>query len=243
MKFAMSDNFGLIKMLDSIDPIESFRPDPDGRCLCGKKSRFADCCGSSKADRALPYGLILKKKFLSDDVADKLVSYAGKQSAASDLAIFTESTDDADPLSTVVNSDRVTSRIELGEKQSIIDKWIADIFYKFLAKHVGKKIRSFTTPDLMRYTKGGYYKAHSDADIFDSKTGVWKKVLDRDYSLLLYLNDDFEGGAVHFEHFNYTYQPNKGDLLVFPSGHLYLHEAQLVESGVRYVIVSWANLK
>jgi len=231
-------------MLDSIDPIESFRPDPDGKCLCGKKLRFADCCGSSKTDRALPYGLILKKKFLSDDVADKLVGYAEKQSTASDLAIFTESDEGAqESLSTVVNSDRVTSRIELGEKQSIIDKWIADVFYKLLAKHVGKKIRSFTTPDLMRYTRGGYYKAHSDADIFDPKMGIWKKVLDRDYSLLLYLNNDFEGGAVRFEHFNYTFFPEKGDLLIFPSDYLYLHEALLVTAGVRYVIVSWANVK
>jgi hypothetical protein len=231
-------------MLDSIDPIESFRPDPDGKCLCGKKLRFADCCGSSKTDRALPYGLILKKKFLSDDVADKLVGYAEKQSTASDLAIFTESDEGAqESLSTVVNSDRVTSRIELGDKQSIIDKWIADVFYKLLAKHVGKKIRSFTTPDLMRYTRGGYYKAHSDADIFDPKMGIWKKVLDRDYSLLLYLNNDFEGGAVRFEHFNYTYHPEKGDLLIFPSDYLYLHEALLVKSGVRYVIVSWANIR
>jgi len=240
----MSDNVGLIKMLDSIDPIESFRPDPDGKCLCGKKLRFADCCGSSKTDRALPYGLILKKKFLSDDVADKLVGYAEKQSTASDLAIFTESDEGAqESLSTVVNSDRVTSRIELGDKQSIIDKWIADVFYKLLAKHVGKKIRSFTTPDLMRYTRGGYYKAHSDADIFDPKMGIWKKVLDRDYSLLLYLNNDFEGGAVRFEHFNYTFFPEKGDLLIFPSDYLYLHEALLVTAGVRYVIVSWANVK
>ena len=231
-------------MLDSIDPIESFRPDPDGKCLCGKKLRFADCCGSSKTDRALPYGLILKKKFLSDDVADKLVGYAEKQSTASDLAIFTESDEGAqESLSTVVNSDRVTSRIELGDKQSIIDKWIADVFYKLLAKHVGKKIRSFTTPDLMRYTRGGYYKAHSDADIFDPKMGIWKKVLDRDYSLLLYLNNDFEGGAVRFEHFNYTFFPEKGDLLIFPSDYLYLHEALLVTAGVRYVIVSWASVK
>lgn len=231
-------------MLDSIDPIESFRPDPDGKCLCGKKLRFADCCGSSKTDRALPYGLILKKKFLSDDVADKLVGYAEKQSTASDLAIFTESDEGAqESLSTVVNSDRVTSRIELGDKQSIIDKWIADVFYKLLAKHVGKKIRSFTTPGLMRYTRGGYYKAHSDADIFDPKMGIWKKVLDRDYSLLLYLNNDFEGGAVRFEHFNYTFFPEKGDLLIFPSDYLYLHEALLVTAGVRYVIVSWANVK
>lgn len=231
-------------MLDPIDPIESFRPDPDAKCLCGKKRRFADCCGSKKTDRDLPYGLILKKKFLSDNVSDKLIKYVEKQADASDLAIFTENSKDAkESLSTVVNSDRVTSRIELGDRQSIIDKWVADIFHKFVAKRVGKKIRTFTKPDLMRYTKGGYYKAHSDSEIFDSDEGIWKKVLDRDYSLLLYLNDDFEGGGVRFEHFNYTYHPEKGDLLVFPSDHLYLHEALLVTAGVRYVIVSWANFK
>ncbi len=234
----------LNKLLDMIDPIESFRPDPDAQCLCGKKQRFADCCGSKKADRALPYGLILKKKFLSDAVSDKLISYVEKQAFSSDLAIFTENSGEAKAsLSAVVNSDRVTSRIDLGDRQAIIDKWVADIFYKFVAKRVGCKIRSFSKPDLMRYTKGGYYKAHSDSEIFDAEKGVWKKVLDRDYSLLLYLNDDFEGGAIRFEHFNYTYQPEKGDLLVFPSDHLYLHEAQLVESGLRYVIVSWANTK
>ena len=58
-----------------------------------------------------------------------------------------------------------------------------------------------------------------------------------------YLNNDFEGGAVRFEHFNYTFFPEKGDLLIFPSDYLYLHEALLVTAGVRYVIVSWANVK
>lgn len=231
-------------MLDVIDPIESFRPDPDGQCLCGKKLRFADCCGSEEVDRALPYGLILKKKFLSDTVSDKLISYVEKQSVSSDLAIFAENSGEVkEPISAVVNSDRVTSRIDLGDRQAIIDKWVADIFYKFVAKRVGSKIRSFTKPDLMRYTKGGYYKAHSDSEIFDAEKGVWKKVLDRDYSLLLYLNNDFEGGGVRFENFNYTYHPEKGDLLIFPSDRLYLHEALLVTSGVRYVIVSWANVK
>ena len=237
-------------MLDAIDPIESFRPDPDAKCLCGKKRRFADCCGSTSPDRDLPFGLILKKKFLSDAISDKLLKYVEMQSGASDLAIFAESSKDSKDskdskksLSEVVSNDRVTSRVELGDKQSTIDKWVADIFYKFVAKRIGKKIRNVTKPDLMRYTKGGYYKAHSDSEIFDPDKGIWKKVLDRDYSLLLYLNDGFEGGALRFEHFNYTYQPEKGDLLVFPSNHLYLHEALLVTAGVRYVIVSWANLK
>lgn len=231
-------------MVNKIDPIESFRPDPDAKCLCGKKRRFADCCGSTSAERALPFGLILKKKFLPDAASSKLLNYIEKQGSASDLAIFAEAGKESqEQLTTVVNSDRVTSRIELGDRQATIDKWVADVFHKFVAKRVGKKIRSFTTPDLMRYTEGGYYKPHSDSEIFDPVKGIWKKVLDRDYSLLLYLNDDFEGGAVRFEHFNYTYQPQKGDLLVFPSDHLYLHEALLVTAGVRYVIVSWAAVK
>ena len=58
-----------------------------------------------------------------------------------------------------------------------------------------------------------------------------EKIEDRDYSMLLYLNDDFEG-SLRFEFFNFTYQPRKGDLLIFPSNCLYLHEARKVEEGI-----------
>jgi predicted 2-oxoglutarate/Fe(II)-dependent dioxygenase YbiX len=128
----------------------------------------------------------------------------------------------------------------LGDKQKVIDAWIDDIFYKFLAKKVKQKIRSFEVPQLMKYTVGGFYKPHSDAELFDEEKRQWYRVFDRDYSLLLYLNDDFRGGAVEFTYFNYTFKPKKGDLLIFPSNYLFLHEAKKVESGVRYVIVSWA---
>ena len=84
------------------------------------------------------------------------------------------------------------------------------------------------------------YKPHSDAEFFDQEKRQWCRIFDRDYSLLLYLNDDFRGGEVEFTYFNYTFEPKKGDLLIFPSNYLYLHEAKKVESGVRYVIVSWA---
>lgn len=226
-----------------IDPVKSFRPDPEAKCLCGKNKLFKHCCGSTSADREMPFGMILKQQFLPSNVCDKLVAYAVKRGASSDLAVVTAHSEKTRETSNEVNSDRVTTRIELGEKQATIDKWVADIFHKVIAKRLGVKIRSYTPPDLMYYEAGGHYKPHSDSELFDRATGIWKKVLDRDYSLLLYLNSDFEGGAVHFDRFNYTYHPKKGDLLVFPSDHLYLHEAQLVTSGARYVIVSWASVK
>lgn len=230
-------------MAINVDPVESFRPDPNGRCLCGKKVSFGECCGSKKADRDPPKGIILKRHFLPDDRCDRLVQYAERAGAASDLAVYTNEPQGDEEVSTEVNKERITSRVELGEKQATIDKWVADVFHKFLAKRIRKRIRSFTPPDLMRYEEGGYYQLHADSEIFDPAKGEWKKVLDRDYSLLLYLNSEFEGGAIHFEHFNYTYQPQKGDLIIFPSDSLYLHEARLVTSGRRYVIVSWAAVK
>lgn len=226
-----------------IDPVKSFRPDPEAKCLCGKNKLFKHCCGGTRASRQVPFGMFLKKKFLPASVCDKLVAYAAKQNASSELTVVIAHPDKAQETVEEVSKDRITTRIELGEKQAVIDKWVADIFNKVIAKHFGVKVRSYTPPDLMFYEAGGYYKLHSDSEIFDRSAGAWKKVLDRDYSLLLYLNSDFEGGAVHFDRFNYTYQPEKGDLLVFPSHQLYLHEAQHVTGGSRYVIVSWASIK
>lgn len=229
-------------MLDIIDPIESFRPSPDGDCLCGKKRLFKDCCGSNVLDRDPPFGIILKRNYLPDEVCDKLIAFVERKGVASDLAVYADTSAKNSDIETTVNKDRVSAKIDLAEKQAVIDKWIGNIFHQFVAKRLKKKIRSFSLPDLMRYEKGGYYKPHADSEIFDKQSGSWKKILDRDYSLLLYLNSDYEGGGLHFEHFNFTYFPKKGDLLVFPSHNLYLHEAQLVTSGFRYVIVSWAAL-
>jgi len=230
-------------MLDVIDPIESFRPDADSRCLCGKKKLFKNCCGSHASNRAPPFGVTIMCNYLPAAACDKLIKFVESKGAASDLAVYEATLSQAQSVEAAVNRDRVSAKIDLAEKQSVIDRWVGDIFHQFVAKRLKKKIRSFSLPDLMRYEKGGYYKPHADSDIFDKATGSWRKILDRDYSLLLYLNSDYEGGGLKFEYFNYSYKPAKGDLLIFPSDYLYLHEAQVVTDGVKYVIVSWASVK
>ena len=42
---------------------------------------------------------------------------------------------------------------------------------------------------------------------------------------------------------SYTYKPGAGDLLYFPSDHRYEHEATVLETGLRFVVVSWAAFK
>jgi predicted 2-oxoglutarate/Fe(II)-dependent dioxygenase YbiX len=98
----------------------------------------------------------------------------------------------------------------------------------------------FIGPQILRYQTGGHYALHADSDHWSASQGAWVKGLDRDISLLLYLNDDFTGGELAFPVFNYTYRPRAGDLVFFPSDFRYRHQAQLVQSGVRYAIASWA---
>ena len=102
------------------------------------------------------------------DTCDKLIAYAERQSDDSlkvrkKLSGSEETFEEVDP-------HRVASRVNLGDKQKIIDTWVDDIFYKFFEKKVKKKVRSFEDPQLMKYTAGGFYKRHSDADFFDEKS-------------------------------------------------------------------------
>ncbi|HET6563936.1 MAG TPA: 2OG-Fe(II) oxygenase, partial [Xanthomonadales bacterium] len=106
----------------------------------------------------------------------------------------------------------------------------------------GATLAWFEFPNILRYGPGGFYRKHSDACVFEKADQTWYKIQDRDLSLLLYLNEDFEGGGLTFINFNYHFRPKVGDLLVFPSDNRYEHQAEVVESGLRYCIASWAAL-
>jgi predicted 2-oxoglutarate/Fe(II)-dependent dioxygenase YbiX len=64
--------------------------------------------------------------------------------------------------------------------------------------------------------------------------------VDRDISLLIYLNDEYDGGELDFKRLSYTLRPQAGMLVWFPSDIRYEHMAKLVTRGCRYALVSWA---
>ena len=61
--------------------------------------------------------------------------------------------------------------------------------------------------------------------------------------MLIYLSNDFEGGELSFYKLNYQIRPQAGAVVLFPSDHRYLHQAETVKKGVRYAIVSWSAVK
>ena len=85
--------------------------------------------------------------------------------------------------------------------------------------------------------------AHSDSEYWDEGSHTWKRSLDRDYSILIYLNEGFEGGALFFPNFDYRIAPKRGMMIAFPSDHRYLHAAEPLISGKRFAVVSWAKAR
>lgn len=100
---------------------------------------------------------------------------------------------------------------------------------KPLVQHLwGYKLTDHEGTQLVRYSAGGHYIPHSD---------VGQRTRNRYYSVVCYLNDDFEGGRTHFPALDYSVTPRCGKAILFPSN--YLHGGEPVTSGEKYIFVSW----
>ena len=85
-----------------------------------------------------------------------------------------------------------------------------------------------TGTQLVRYAPGGHYRPHSDAG---------PGARERYYSVICYLNDNFEGGETRFPSLEYSVKPRPGKAIIFPAN--YLHGGEPVTGGEKYILVSW----
>ena len=90
--------------------------------------------------------------------------------------------------------------------------------------------------NLLKYEKGNFYIKHVDAS----------SSLNRTISIIINLNEDYEGGDVLF--FNPMTQMvyskadlKAGDMILFPSNFLYPHRVTTITKGCRYSIVTWLS--
>lgn len=142
-------------------------------------------------------------------------------------------------LASELSAGRITEKVDPGPLGGEINELVSRAYANTISAIFQRKFEWVEAPQVLRYEEGGCYGKHADSDTFLPDEGLWQRSLDRDISLLLYLNDDFSGGDLEFSQFNYRYSPRQGDLVFFPSDRRYVHQAQAVRWGVRYAIVSW----
>jgi hypothetical protein len=87
--------------------------------------------------------------------------------------------------------------------------------------------------NVVKWVEGTYLDLHVD------DLGY---VTDNHLPVLIYLNDDYEGGEIKFETYNLSLKPNVGDFIVFPGNLHYPHEVTKVLSGTRYTLPIWFTI-
>jgi len=101
------------------------------------------------------------------------------------------------------------------------------------ANHLPKKLRSEEF-QINRYDENQEYKWHTDQGYnYLEEEGIFT----RQFSIVVYLNDDFDGGETEFQFT--SVKPQKGACLIFPSNFMYSHCARPVKNGVKYSCASW----
>jgi hypothetical protein len=108
-------------------------------------------------------------------------------------------------------NDRIDSRV----KTLVNDVWHVD-----LRQHAGCHV--------VRYTPGGHYVEHCDSGVESHA---------RLFSVVCYLNHDFEGGHTSFTRIDYSIKPTTGKAVIFPSN--FVHRAEPVIAGEKFVLVTW----
>lgn len=154
---------------------------------------------------------------------------------------------------------------DTGAVEWVVNKQIRDTQHLKLSKAIEKKLRalddksiaSFINPfykvrvgerepsQILHYGVGGHYIPHVDAETLykdDIGLELWEKTLDRDLSVVYFINDDFSGGELIFPALDLVVEPEAGTLVCFPSDHNYIHGVRPVTAGQRYTIVTWMRV-
>ncbi len=117
---------------------------------------------------------------------------------------------------------------------------------RYVNPYFAVNISGLEKPQLLVYGAGGHHKPHIDGEgKFVNAQGheVWRKSLDRDLSVVYFLNDAFEGGELTFPELGLAIKPQAGTMVCFPSGHDYLHGVSPVTAGQRLSLVTWLQVE
>jgi len=88
--------------------------------------------------------------------------------------------------------------------------------------------------NIQRYEAGGHFlKVHSERTTLATAHRV--------LAWMTYLNDVEDGGATKFVHHDLAVQPRRGQTLIWPAEWTHAHQAEVLNSGQKYIITGWIH--
>lgn len=180
---------------------------------------------------------------LDEDVCDEVIAYPGHYSRATtidgeNLKEYEGRTNSGTvlvgPLERKVHGAINSALLAWSQ---LIEKEYPEVAATFALPGVSPGLETYREAlSLLKYEKGQEYVWHVDQP-YDVEQSGNTDAQNRLISVVLYLNDDFEGG--HTEMFGRKFEPKKGKVLIFPSNWNYPHRACPVTKGTKYAVVTW----
>jgi len=121
-------------------------------------------------------------------------------------------------------------------RQSIDDKLfeiVKDLVEEYRNNNPGSpkelEIQEDSGYELLKYEVGDFYIQHTDSFKLEPRT----------LTIIMSMNNGYEGGEVALFDRELVYKLDVGDVLIFPSNFMYPHEILPVTSGTRYSMITW----
>ena len=144
------------------------------------------------------------------------------------------------------NEGEYIADINLRNSDSMFIESNDPIINRIIKKCVGLTNKQFIHCEqlqVVRYKSGGFYKPHQDVEPFG--LGYSNKRL---YTIIIALNDDYEGGETSFPKLDIKFKLKKGDALFFHTLDNYelktdmaIHSGEPVKHGEKWICNLWVH--
>ena len=117
----------------------------------------------------------------------------------------------------------------------IIDLEIrARIIYESFYPELADKVRQSSISCINKFRVGDSMPVHTDRGPYPSNNNIV-------HGMVIYLNDDYEGGEIHYPEQHLSIKPKARSLVIHPASHPYDHGVLPVIRGNRYAITLFVH--
>jgi len=89
--------------------------------------------------------------------------------------------------------------------------------------------------DTMKWKGQNVIRMYNESDSYDWHCDQSPRNI-AEFSYIIYLSDEFDGGETRFMHDKITVSPKKGTVLCFPVDHYHIHKGVKVSNGIKKIL-------
>ena len=172
------------------------------------------------------------KKFFPKNFCDKIIAYFGNDDLLDATTVGGLDKNVRNCIARDINHAK-----SFGQRivQNHIKARMDDAVKHYIKNYTHVNVVKSSQIELLKYVHNQYkagYKWHTDQGA---------TVPDRQLSVSVCLNNDYDGGEFQFDFKEGVKQipQNVGDLIIFPSNFMFPHQVKQVTRGIRYALIGW----